>query len=54
MNHILWSILDGNTWSWVEPNKTVTVSYDLTCEVLQSNVVHSKPNKVQSKPICIV
>ena len=41
---ISWTTLECNTWSLVEPHKTVTVSYDLTCEVLQSNVVHIKTN----------
>ena len=38
-----WLVLDCNTWSWVEPHKTLTVLYDLTCEVLQSYVIQSKP-----------
>ena len=34
--------LERNTWSRVEPHKSATLWYDLTCEVLQSNVVEPK------------
>ena len=33
-----WHTLECNIWFWVGRHQTATLLYDLTCEVLQSNV----------------